>query len=251
MPLVLHLGQKLADTFNLGPHSTEMASLRLRFRRIADKHLDISLTMGKQTTATLSAIEQELKTTFTEFNDPQSGVLRLQLTMAYVKTYGSDVRSHQTSKHHVDVQTKGGNPSAKGRNEDGAGRSDAETTDDDAESSDDDAERSNAESRGDFAAGMGAADFNFNAAPDVKLFLSSFTPSHLYLYPTLVEAEITGQAQLNSIARWPRANVVEFFGGLADPFAAQTKGRGQGQAKLKKVVVEALVLRLKASDYEE
>ncbi|KAJ7807744.1 hypothetical protein B0H14DRAFT_2609374 [Mycena olivaceomarginata] len=235
MPLVLHLGQKLADTFNLGPHSTEMASLRLRFRRIADKHLDISLTMGKQTTATLSAIEQELKTTFTEFNDPQSGVLRLQLTMAYVKTYGSDVRSHQTSKHQVDVQTKGGNPSAKERNEDGAGRSDTETTDDDAERSDDDAE-----SRGDFAAGTRAADFNFNAAPDVKRFLSSFTPPRL-----------PGQAQLDSIARWPRANVVEFFGGLADPFAAQTKGRGQGQAKLKKVVVEALVLRLKASEYKD
>ncbi|KAJ7795852.1 hypothetical protein B0H14DRAFT_2620468 [Mycena olivaceomarginata] len=201
--------------------------------------------------ATLSAIEQELKTTFTEFNDPQSGVLRLQLTMAYVKTYGSDVRSHQTSKHQVDVQTKGGNPSAKERNEDGAGRSDTETTDDDAERSDDDAERSDAESRGDFAAGTRAADFNFNAAPDVKRFLSSFTPSLLYLYPTFVKAEITGQAQLDSIARWPRANVVEFFGGLADPFAAQTKGRGQGQAKLKKVVVEALVLRLKASEYKD
>ncbi|KAJ7779292.1 hypothetical protein B0H14DRAFT_2631322 [Mycena olivaceomarginata] len=216
-----------------------LSAIKLRFRRIADKHLDISLTMGKQTTATLSAIEQELKTTFTEFNDPQSGVLRLQLTMAYVKTYGSDVRSHQTSKHQVDVQTKGSNPSAKERNEDGAGRSGTETTDDDAESSDDDAERSDAESRGDFAAG------------NVKRFLSSFTPSLLYLYPTFVEAEITGQAQLDSIARWPHANVVEFFGGLTDLFAVQTKGRGQGQAKLKKVVVEALVLRLKASEYKD
>ncbi|KAJ7800836.1 hypothetical protein B0H14DRAFT_3490274 [Mycena olivaceomarginata] len=229
--------------------------------------------MGKQTTATLSAIEQELKTTFTEFNDPQSGVLRLQLTMAYVKTYGRTcdlTRRASINLKQVDVQTKGSNPSTKERNEDGAGRSDTETTDDDAESSDDDAERSDTESRGDFAAGSEsvpsqlnsteglnasisarAADFNFNAAPDVKRFLSSFTPSLLYLYPTFVEAEITGQAQLNSIARWPRTNVVEFFGGLADPFAAQTKGRGQGQAKLKKVVVEALVLRLKASEYKD
>jgi hypothetical protein len=96
-----------------------------------------------------------------------------------------------------------------------------------------------------------AADFNFNAAPDIKLFLNSFSPSLLYLYPTFVQAAITSQAHLDSIATWPRFNVVEFFGGLADPFAAQTKGRGQGQAKLKKVVVEALVLCLKAGDNEE
>ncbi|KAJ7894503.1 hypothetical protein B0H14DRAFT_2559277 [Mycena olivaceomarginata] len=230
MPLVLHLGQKLADAFNLEPHSTAMANLKLGFRRIADKHLNISLTMGKQTTATFSAIEQELKATFTEFNDIQSGVLRLQLTMAYVKTYGTDLRSHQTSKHQVDVQA---------------------TDDDDAESSDDDAERSDAVSRGDFTAGMRAADLNSNAAPDIKVFLESFSPSLLYLYPTFVQAGITREAHLDCIATWPRFNVAEFFGGLADPFAAQTQGRGQGQAKLKKVVVEALVLRLKASEYKD
>jgi hypothetical protein len=96
-----------------------------------------------------------------------------------------------------------------------------------------------------------AADFNFNAAPDIKLFLDSFSPSLLYLHPTFVQAGITRQAHLDTIATWPRFNVAEFFGGLADPFAAQTQGRGQGQAKLKKVVVEALVLRLKASEYKD
>jgi hypothetical protein len=92
---------------------------------------------------------------------------------------------------------------------------------------------------------------DLNAAPDIKVFLESFSPSLLYLYPTFVQAGITRQAHLDCIATWPRFNVAEFFEGLADPFAAQTQGRGQGHAKLKKVVVEALVLHLKASEYKD
>jgi hypothetical protein len=111
------------------------------------------------------------------------------------------------------------------------------------------------------ANGAPDADFNFNVAPDIKVFLESFAPSLLHLYPTFVQAGITDQQALNAIASWPRFNIVEFFSGLEDSGArelgaAQTKGKGkakekgQGQGKLKKVVVEALVLRFKAGDYE-
>jgi hypothetical protein len=109
-----------------------------------------------------------------------------------------------------------------------------------------------------------SANFDFNSAPAIKVFLESFTPSLLYLYPTFVQAGITDQEALNCLASWPRFNLVEFFSGLEDPavrqledpVAAQTKGKGQekgkgqGQRKLKKVVVETLVLHLKTSDYE-
>jgi hypothetical protein len=101
-----------------------------------------------------------------------------------------------------------------------------------------------------------SANFDFNAAPAIKVFLESFTPSLLYLYPTFVRAGITDQETLDCLASWPRFNLVEFFSGLEDPVAAQTKGKGQekgkgqGQGKLKKVVVETLVLHLKTSDYE-
>jgi hypothetical protein len=81
-----------------------------------------------------------------------------------------------------------------------------------------------------------ALDIDFGDAPDIKAFLESFTPSLLYLYPTFVEAEITDQKALDSLASWPRVNLVEFLGGLV------------GQDKLKKIVVEALVLRLRPDD---
>ncbi|KAJ7351974.1 hypothetical protein DFH08DRAFT_77241 [Mycena albidolilacea] len=83
-----------------------------------------------------------------------------------------------------------------------------------------------------------APDIDFGDAPDIKAFLESFTPSLLSLYPTFVEAEITDQKALDSLASWPRVNLVEFLGGLAR------------QDKLKKIVVEAIVLRLRPDDYE-
>jgi hypothetical protein len=83
-----------------------------------------------------------------------------------------------------------------------------------------------------------APGINFSDAPEIKAFLESFTPSLLYLYPTFLEAEIADQKALDSLASWPRVNLVEFLGGLV------------GQGKLKKVVIEALVLRFRPDDYE-
>jgi hypothetical protein len=57
-----------------------------------------------------------------------------------------------------------------------------------------------------------------------------------------VEAEITDQKALDSLASWadswPRVNLVEFLGGIV------------GQDKLKKIVVEVFVLWLRPDDYE-
>ncbi|KAJ7670484.1 hypothetical protein B0H14DRAFT_3538456 [Mycena olivaceomarginata] len=205
MPWLLQPGEKLAKAFHLSPHSDEMAKMRLRFREIGLKHLDLSVTMGKQQTATLSRIEQELKATFSEFNHAELGALRLGLTMAYIKTYGGDQRSRRKPRTANPPQTKT-----------------TESTDD-TDSTDDEYKSS---------VGFGSGtDFNFIAAtPIIKDFLESFEPSLLYLHPTFIQAGITSQEHLDSIALWPRFNLVEFLGGLEDPVA------GKGQT-LRKVVV--------------
>ncbi|KAJ7758410.1 hypothetical protein B0H14DRAFT_2634718 [Mycena olivaceomarginata] len=177
----------------------------LRFREIGLKHLDLSVTMGKQQTATLSRIEQELKATFSEFNHAELGALRLGLTMAYIKTYGGDQRSAKR-KYQVEEETKDGKSPA---NENTESTDDTDSTDDEYKSS----------------VGFGSGtDFNFiAAAPIIKDFLESFEPSLLYLHPTFIQAGITSQEHLDSIALWPRFNLVEFLGGLEDPVA----GKGQ------------------------
>ncbi|KAJ7351987.1 hypothetical protein DFH08DRAFT_956805 [Mycena albidolilacea] len=53
--------------------------------------------------------------------------------------------------------------------------------------------------------------------PTIKVFLKSFTPSLLYLYPTFVQATITNQEMLDCLALWPCFNLVKFLGGLEDP----------------------------------
>ncbi|KAJ7700616.1 hypothetical protein B0H14DRAFT_3527940 [Mycena olivaceomarginata] len=236
MPLVLQLREKLAKAFNLSPDSVEMAQMKLRFREIGHKHLDLSVTMGNQSAATLSRIEQELKATFTEFKDAGLG---------------------GKVKREVEDQTKDGKSPASELTDDGTNGAPQKQVEDQTK----DGKSPASELTDDGTNGAPDADFNFNVAPDIKVFLESFAPSLLHLYPTFVQAGITDQQALNAIASWPRFNIMEFFSGLEDSGArelgaAQTKGKGkakekgQGQGKLKKVVVEALVLRFKAGDYE-
>ncbi|KAJ7798644.1 hypothetical protein B0H14DRAFT_3492338 [Mycena olivaceomarginata] len=257
MPLVLQLREKLAKAFNLSPDSVEMAQMKLRFREIGHKHLDLSVTMGNQSAATLSRIEQELKATFTEFKDAGLGVLRLELSMAYIKTHWGAHRTQGKVKREVEDQTKDGKSPASELTDDGTNGAPQKQVEDQTK----DGKSPASELTDDGTNGAPDADFNFNVAPDIKVFLESFAPSLLHLYPTFVQAGITDQQALNAIASWPRFNIMEFFSGLEDSGArelgaAQTKGKGkakekgQGQGKLKKVVVEALVLRFKAGDYE-
>ncbi|KAJ7827326.1 hypothetical protein B0H14DRAFT_3467116 [Mycena olivaceomarginata] len=123
--------------------------------------------------------------------------------MAYIKTYGGDQRSAKR-KYQVEEETKDGKSPAN------------ENTD-----SMDDEYKSSVGFGSDTAI---SANFNFTvAAPIIKDFLESFEPSLLYLHPTFIQAGITSQKHLDSIALWPRFNLVEFLGRLEDPVA----GKGQ------------------------
>ncbi|KAJ7351982.1 hypothetical protein DFH08DRAFT_77341 [Mycena albidolilacea] len=207
-----------------------------------------------------SLFNWQLKTSFREINDEEPGARRLQLSMKYINDYFKDkiskvrknLKDEQEDETTEDKRTQGKRlgyedddddklsinfgsdtpeplftPSPKTKN-DAPGRS---------------MRQHNKEPKGNrhtqpSGASIVGPDINFSDAPEIKAFLESFTPSLLYLYPTFLEAEIADQKALDSLASWPRVNLVEFLGGLV------------GQGKLKKVVIEALVLRFRPHDYE-
>ncbi|KAF8173153.1 hypothetical protein K438DRAFT_1981006 [Mycena galopus ATCC 62051] len=92
-------------------------------------------------------------------------------------------------------------------------------------------------------------------APYIKAFLESFTPSLLYTLPTLVHARIYDKERLDAVAKWPRESLRRFLSTLPDPVLVSDldsvrTGEGEGKGRLRKVVVEALVLRLTFDESE-
>lgn len=74
---------------------------------------------------------------------------------------------------------------------------------------------------------------------EIKEFLQSFNPSLLYLLDAFIEGGICDKKKLDEIACWTRQNLVDAFEDLTLV----------GGGKMKKVVVETIVLRLKAAEY--
>ncbi|KAJ7872840.1 hypothetical protein B0H14DRAFT_2721390, partial [Mycena olivaceomarginata] len=255
----ISLGQELEIAFNVEKFS--MLKMKEQFRTIAQKHLDLSVTMANQTPRTVDNMKQELKTTFREFNDEEHGARRLQLSMKYITEYFKDkiskVRKNlkdEEDETTEDKRTQGKRPGYEDGDDDtlsinfGSGTPEplftpSPKTKNDATHPRGSMRQHNKEPKGNrhtqpSGASVVAPGINFSDAPEIKAFLESFTPSLLYLYPTFLEAEIADQKALDSLASWPRVNLVEFLGGLV------------GQGKLKKVVIEALVLRFRPDDYE-
>ncbi|KAJ7853132.1 hypothetical protein B0H14DRAFT_3865885 [Mycena olivaceomarginata] len=233
----ISLGQELEITFNVEKFS--MLKMKEQFRTIAQKHLDLSVTTANQTPRTMDNIKQELKTTFREFNDEDPGPRRLQLSMKYIKDYFKDKISKfrknlkdEEDETTEDKRTQGERPGYEDADDDrfninfGSGTPEPLCTP---------APKNNALEGSMRQRNKEEHKGNRHTQPSGA---SPSTPSLLYLYPTFVEAEITDQKALDSLASWPRVNLVEFLGGLV------------GQDKLKKIIVEALVLRLRPDDYQ-
>ncbi|KAF7375415.1 hypothetical protein MSAN_00429100 [Mycena sanguinolenta] len=238
------LGRQLEKAFDLTPE--KMAALKGEFRSIAAKHLDPFVTFTDQRPVTLENIEKELIATLPEFQEETLRTSRVQLSMRYIQYYFHDSirRGKTVKKEPEEISLAGSN----NNNCDGKSPDTANPTSNPSSSQ---SSSSNPHSLAAPTVSNPVSDI----APEIKTFLKSFTPSLLYLCPTFIKAGLVSQEALDTLAAWPRASIRDFLRELTvtHPFASAQGQGGQAQgaeAKLGKVVVEAIVLRFKGHEHE-
>ncbi|KAJ7235616.1 hypothetical protein B0H12DRAFT_1141327 [Mycena haematopus] len=231
------LGRQLETAFNLHLKGA-LRKLKGELRAIGQKHIDCSVTLGNQSLGTFENIEQELMATFPELHEEELGLgaWRLRLSVLYIKTYFNSQFSRPSKNTKEQLKIKSEITAGKSESQKSEDMVSTTTTPIDTTSS----LSSSSESRPAYPASVS------DTAPEIKTFLESFTPSLLYLHPTILDAGLVDQEALDAVAAWPRSNIREFLSGLPE----RQGGEGKGKFKLRKVVVEAIVLRLKGHEYE-
>ncbi|KAJ6496089.1 hypothetical protein C8R45DRAFT_1072406 [Mycena sanguinolenta] len=261
------LGRQLENAFNLP--TDKMAKLKGEFRSTAKKHLDPFATFTNQRPGTIETIEEELTATLPEFHDTTSRASRLQLGMRYIQYFFNDKMRRKVKKE-IKEPASLAMPQSNNNTSDVT----VENPDSTIEAGPPAAEphiTSNSESSSSSSSAskppaapmpMPKLDATYTyPTAEIKSFLESFTPSLLHLCQTFVNAGIVNQEALDALAAWPRAQIRAFLGELAIAAQGQGQGRGRGGegegkgkgeegGKLGKVVVEAIILRFKANEYE-
>ncbi|KAF8157713.1 hypothetical protein K438DRAFT_1777061 [Mycena galopus ATCC 62051] len=297
---------------------TATSTLQAEFRKIAEKHLDLYVVIGEQI-GSFDKIIEDLKASFSHFDDEVQGESRLQLTVSYIKGYfknkisvnrkklnsentketsksvllkskdDSDsidspapephpAHGHTTSstsklaqgnpkfklvRSSDNVQPKSTNPpapafrAARGTLSSKLGQEKSKSmlfqSNDKAQpnSTQPYAARNHTRTSSSLKPRISA----IHNAPYIKAFLESFTPSLLYILPTLVHAGIYDKERLDAVAKWPCESLCHFLSTLPDPVLVSDldsvrTGEGEGKGRLRKVIVDALVLRLTFDESE-
>ncbi|KAJ6496093.1 hypothetical protein C8R45DRAFT_153715 [Mycena sanguinolenta] len=240
------LCRQLKNAFNLRD-LLAFDKLKRDIRTIARKYINCSVTLGNQSPGTFDNIEQELMATFPKLRDEALGASRLQLSVLYIKSYfKSEIKRSRTRIEEQKTELK--NAKARGISSSESTKSAVHTIPGRASSA-----TPIAIPKADPLPTCTVSSSSSNnttsmarlsdMAPEIKSFLESFNPSLLYLHPTFLEVGLVNQGALDALAGWPRSNIRDFLSELLEPTE-------EGHGKLNKVVVEAIVLRFKAHEYE-
>ncbi|KAF8157714.1 hypothetical protein K438DRAFT_1777062 [Mycena galopus ATCC 62051] len=223
-PLVQALDPQLKNAFNV--EAPMLKELKRKFCAIAQNHLDLYETLGNQRLGTFDKIKGDFLATFSEFKDEALGASRLRLAELYI-------RRERPKKRTMCSPSRPANPPAPEPHAPPSYTA------------------SSSSSKPQPAPQLPAG----HDVPYIKAFLESFTPSLLYILPTLIHAGIFDKEKLDAVAKWPRESLRRYLSTLPDTVLVSDldsvrTGEGEGKGRLRKVVVDALVLRLTFDESE-